>query len=89
MNNRALKKFIRENSVLFWWIKEEDKENISVELLVETILNYGDEISVKRLFELVGIKKVSRIFYKQTSGKRKNYHPKTINFYNLYFRKNA
>ena len=89
MNNPEIKKFIKENSCLFWWIKEESKENISLNLLVESILNYGNEKSVKRLFELVGIKKVAEIFYQDTNRKRVNYHPRTINYFNLYFRKNA
>lgn len=88
-NNPEIKKFIKENSNLFWWIKEESKENISLNLLVESILNYGNEKSVKRLFELVGIKKVAEIFHQDTNRKRVNYHPRTINYFNLYFRKNA
>ncbi len=90
-NTSEIKKFIRENSSLFWWIKEEEKENIDVEFLVEQILNYGDEKSVKKLFELVGIDKVADIFYKQTSPERRrvNYRPRTINFFRLYFKRNA
>ncbi len=90
-NTPEIKKFIRENSSLFWWIKEEEKENIDIKFLVEQILNYGDEKSVKRLFELVGIDKVADIFYEQTSPERMrvNYRPRTINFFNLYFKRNA
>jgi hypothetical protein len=54
-NTPEIKQFIKENSSLFWWIKEDKKENISQEFLVETILNYGDIKSVKKLFELIGI----------------------------------
>lgn len=61
-----IKQFIKENSSLLWWIKEE-KKNISQEFLVETILNYGDIKSVKKLFELIGINNVAGIFLKQTS----------------------
>lgn len=89
MNDVEIKKFIKKNGHLFWWIKEEEKENISINLLVETILNYGNEKSVKRLFELVGIKRVAEIFYRQISERRKNYYPQTINFFKLYFRDNA
>lgn len=89
MNNTEIKKFIRENSYLLWWIKEESKENISMNVLVETILNFGNEKSVKKLFDLLGIKKVTEIFYKDTNRNRVNYHPRTVNFFNLYFKKNA
>ena len=89
MNPPKIKEFIRENSSLFWWIKEEEKENISIEFLVEMVLNYGDKKSVKKLFELVGIDKVANIFYKQTSRRRVNYFPQVVNFFDLYFKKNA
>ena len=89
MNSPEIKEFIRENSSLFWWIKEEEKENISTEFLVETILNYGDEKNIKKLFELVGIDRVASIFYKQIAKRRMNYRPRTINFFRLYFNRNA
>ncbi|PKP54553.1 MAG: hypothetical protein CVT90_00680 [Candidatus Altiarchaeales archaeon HGW-Altiarchaeales-3] len=88
-NTPEIKAFIRENSSLFWWIKEEEKENIDIKFLVEQILNYGDEKSVKKLFELVGINEVAEIFYKQISKRRVNYRARTINFFRLYFKKNA
>jgi hypothetical protein len=88
-NSPMIKSFIKENSVLFWYIPEEKKENISIEFLVETILNYGDEKSVKKLFDLVGINKVAAIFYKQTSRKRVNYFDRTAYFFDLYFKKHV
>lgn len=90
-NSPELKAFIRENAVLFWWIKDDEKENISLPFLVEQILNYGDLKSIKKLFDLVGIKKVAEIFYEQTSPERIriNYFPRTKHYFNLYFRKNA
>ena len=89
MNSPAIKEFIRENSSLFWWIKEDEKENIDIKFLVEQILNYGDERSVKKLFDLVGIDRVASIFYKQIAKRRVNYFPQVINFFKLYFKKNA
>jgi len=84
-----VKKFIRENRSLFWYIKEDSLESISIEFLVETILHYGNEKSVKKLFDLVGIQNVAEIFYKQVSGPRVNYPPRTVNFFDLYFKKHA
>lgn len=88
-NTPEIKQFIKENSTLFWWIKQEKKENISHEFLVETILNYGDIKSVKKLFELIGINNVAEIFFKQTSRERINYFPQVVNFFNLYFKRHA
>ncbi len=89
MNTPEIKQFIRENSSLFWHFKEEEKENISHEILVEFILNYGNDKSVKKLFELLDIDYVADIFYKQTKRQRVNYFPQVINFFNLYFNKYA
>jgi ABC-type nitrate/sulfonate/bicarbonate transport system ATPase subunit len=88
-NNQQIKNFITENDSLFWWIKKEEKENISINLLVETILNYGNEKSVKKLFDLVGIENAAEIFYGQISGKRVNYNNRTINYFKLYFQKHV
>ncbi|MCK4762213.1 MAG: hypothetical protein KAW12_08450 [Candidatus Aminicenantes bacterium] len=84
-----IKELIKENSSLFWYIKEDAKGNISVEVLVENILHYGNEKSVKKLFDSVGIEKVAEIFYKQVSGSRINYPPRTVHFFDLYFKKHA
>jgi len=89
MNSPEIKAFIKGNSALFWWIKAEEKENISLDFLVETILNYGNEQSVKKLFELVGIKQVAEIFYRQTSRQRVNYHPRTVHYFTLYFQRHV
>ena len=89
-NTPELKKFIKENSSLFWYIKEGQKENLSHEVVVEFILNYGDDKMCKRLFEILGTKYVAEIFYKQTAPNRRvNYFPRTQHFFNLYFQKNA
>ena len=84
MKEKRLKELIEKNRSLFWWIKEPDK--ISEELVVETILNYGTRESVKELFEILGTERVAEIFFSQTKRKRKNYHPRAINFFTLYFK---
>ena len=88
-NSQEIKDFIKEYSSLFWYFPEDEKENISHEVLVEFILNYGDEKSVKRLFELLGINNVADIFRKQTNRPRINYHKRTAHFFNLYFNKHV
>jgi hypothetical protein len=88
-HNSEINKFIQENSSLFWWIKPEEKMNISINALVEAVLNYGNEKSVKRLFDLVEIKKVANIFYRQISGKRSNYHKRTKHFFKIYFKRHV
>lgn len=89
MNSPEIKKFIREYSSLFWYTPEEKKEEISVEFLLETILNYGNQDAVKRLFELIGIKRAEEIFNSQTSNNRNNYFAPVKNFFKLYFKRHA
>jgi hypothetical protein len=88
-HSKEIDKFIQERSTLFWYIPEEKKTSISLEFLVETILNYGDEKDVKRLFNLVGLKEAARIFRKQISGQRVNYFPQVVHYFTLYFNKYA
>jgi len=86
MNSPEVKAFIHENSSLFWYTPEDKKEDISLEFLVETILNYGDLTAVKGLFELLGIKKVANIFFNSInlSVRRKgNFHELTLNYFTL------
>ncbi|MBI2966778.1 MAG: hypothetical protein HYY40_03060 [Bacteroidetes bacterium] len=94
-NSPEVKQFIRENKDLFWYIKESEKENISHEVLVEFILNYGNEKQVKKLFDLLGLDHVAEIFYRQTHkedpivAKRINYLPLVLNYFDLYFTKHV
>lgn len=90
MNSPEIKAFIREHSNLFWYIPDDKKEKISTELLVETILNYGDLNAVIKLSNLLGIKKLAKIFFDSLniSNRRKgNYHELTINYFTLVFRR--
>lgn len=72
-----------QKSPLFWYVKEDQKEKLPLELVVETILNYEHEKDVQELFEIVGMEKVAECFYRQTTkknAKRSNYFPQTENF---------
>lgn len=89
LNSTEIKQFIRKNNNLFWYIPEKKKQDISLDLLVETILNYGDMESVKKLFELIGIKKAFKVFKGQINNKRNNYFLPVRNFFELYFERHA
>ncbi len=88
-NSPEIQEFIREHSRLFWYTPEEKKTEISIEFLLETILNYGNQESVKRLFELIGIEKASEIFNRQISTGRNNYFAPVKNYFQLYFKRHA
>ncbi|MDR3667280.1 MAG: hypothetical protein P4L35_10600 [Ignavibacteriaceae bacterium] len=89
VNSEEIKSYIREHSDLFWYIKKDQKENISLDFLVETILNYGSLEDAKKLFALIGIKKTASIFLKNSKKNRNNYFPKVNNFFTLYFERHA
>jgi len=89
MNSPELKAFILENSSLFWYTPQDKKEDIGPEFLVETILNYGDINAVRRLFKLMGIEEVAKVFFNATGRKKLNYYPEVYNFFELFFIKNA
>lgn len=90
MNSPEVKELIHENEYLFWYIKKDKLEEISHAVLVEFILNFGQAKAVKKLLELLGIDYVAEIFYAHTTpGKRTNYFPLTIHYFNLYFKRHA
>ena len=87
-NTPELKAFIRENAHLLWYTPDDKKENISHELLVEHILNYGSLESVRKLFRIMGIENVASAFFRavgQSERKKGNYHELTINYFTLIF----
>ncbi len=81
--------YIIENSHLFWWIPDAEKQNLSIDTVIEAILNFGNIESVKKLFAIIGISKVADIFYTQINSARCSYFPQTKNFFNLYFQRYA
>lgn len=92
MNNPEIKAYIRKYSDLFWYIPADKKEDISPDVLVEFILNYGNMEAVKELFSTMGIDVAAKHFFYSTglSERRKgNYHELTLNYFSLLFNRYA
>ena len=89
MNSPEIKAFIRENEHLFWYTPKDKKEEISYDLLLETILNYGTLEQIRTLINILGIKKVAEIFFSAKDRKILNYYPEIYNFFSLYFKRYA
>jgi len=89
MNPEPLRAFIRARRHLFWDIREDAKENLSLHAVVETILKYGHLSDIGELFRILGIRRVSAIFQEQISRKRVPYSRRTVNFFRQYFEKHA
>ncbi len=90
-NSPELKALIRKNADLFWYIADDKKEDLPLEVVVEFFLNYAQLEDVKKLFEVVGIRKVAEVFDKQVEiwGERSNYIPVVQNYFKLYFKRHA
>lgn len=79
--------FIKKRPYLIWYVKNYDK--LSDESIIEHTLNYGDWEDIQKLFSILGVKKIAKIFREQISGQRTNYNKKIKNYFSLYFNKYA
>lgn len=70
--------FITNNSHLFWYIKKEAIPNISNEVLVEFIFNYGTWQDVKDLIKIIGFQELKRVYEDVTDRKVGNYLPEML-----------
>ena len=71
-------KFIAKNAHLFWYIKKEAIPNISNEVLVEFIFNYGTWDDVKELIKIIGFQELKRVYDDVTNRKVGNYIPEML-----------
>ena len=83
----TIHQFIKKRKYLVWYVK--DPEKLNNEAIVEAVLNYGDWDDVQEMIKILGIKKVEKVFSKESQKTRCNYHSKTKNYFNLYFNKYA
>ena len=89
IHNQDIKEFIKARSNLFWYTPKENKEEISLELLMETIFNYGSLKDSLQLIEMIGSDKTLRILKRAEGRKKMNYYPEIYNFFTLYLSRNA
>ncbi|MFH1187830.1 MAG: hypothetical protein V1688_03140 [bacterium] len=79
--------FIKKKPYLIWYTKNFDE--LSEDIIVERVLNYGDFDDVKKMISILGIKKVAHIFRSKIKKGRNNYRPEIKNYFQLYFNKYA
>jgi len=89
MKSPELKTFIQQHASLFWYTPQDKKEDISDELLMETMLNYGTIDDFIQLKKLMGVSYLANIFMGLEGRKKMNYYPEIYNFFYLYFQKYA
>lgn len=96
-NQEAIKAFLEKNKDLFWHIPKSKIQDVSLDVLVEYVINYGDYSCVKEMLHILGVKKVAEIFYKNNNASfdnpnevvRNNYNDLNRNLFKLYFDKHA
>lgn len=79
--------FIKKRPYLIWHTKNFD--NLSVDSIVEAVLNFGSWDDFEEMVKILGIKKTASIFRKRLKQKRCNYRPEIKNYFQLYFQKYA
>jgi hypothetical protein len=88
--SKELQNFIKKRKGLVWYVKDVTKLN--EESIVEHVLNFGDWKDVQEMIRIMGIKRVAKIFWKESKPKRwgrTNYRPSVVNLFNIYFKKYA
>jgi hypothetical protein len=84
-----LKKFIEDRQALFWYAPPPKSETVSDELLVETILNYGQMEDIRAMFRITGVGKVASVFKGMSGRKKLNFYPEIYHYFHLFFEKYA
>lgn len=81
--------FIEKNKHLFWYIKPDKIKDISNDVLVEFIFNYGTWDDVKELIRIIGYPELKRVYENITGRNVGNYFPPVYNFLSLIIQKYA
>jgi hypothetical protein len=91
-NSPELKALIRKNAHLFWYIKDSEKENLPLPVVLEFFINYAGKEDIKALFNIVGIKNAAKVFFEQINKSERvanNFEAVSRNYFTHYFKKYA
>ena len=83
----GLQKTFEKKPYLAWYVK--NKTSLSDKSVLEHILNYGNWEDFKEIERIIGLSRMRVLFKQIVSGKRVNLKPRTINYFENYFRKYA
>jgi len=84
---KQAREMVKRKPYLVWYSKNHD--DLSVQSIVEAVLNYGDWDDVLEIKEILGVKGMQAVFKEIKSKRRVNLRPQTINFFDNYFEKYA
>lgn len=80
---KRAREIIKNKPALIW--STQNYDNLSVESIIEAVLNYGNWGEFKSLKKIFGLKQLRKIFNRLTGQKRVNLRPPTVNYFRLYF----
>ena len=83
----TINEFIKQRKSLMWYAGDYDK--LSETAIAEAVLNYGGFNDVKKMINILSIKKTAAIFRKLAKQKRSNLRPEIKHYFNLFFKKYA
>ena len=78
---------IKQKPYLMWSTRSYN--NLSLQSMVEAILNYGNWQDFKQLKEILGINELASVFEQIIKNNRNNLRPQTVNYFKKYFNKYA
>lgn len=78
---------IKNKPYLAWYINQSTE--LSDEVVLEQVLNYGDWDDVSNFISIQGMTKTAELFTKTNEKDRSNYRPEIANYFTLYFKKHA
>ncbi len=78
---------IKKKPYLIWYTV--DYDSLSDEAVVEAVLNNGELSDLMELINIMGRKRVSEIFKKESNKERSNYRADIRNYFNIFFEKDA
>lgn len=83
----VLRDLIKKKPYLIWSVT--DRAQLSLQSIVEAVLNYGSWKDFKYIQHHLGNKSLSDVFHELNNQQRCNLHPLARNYFSLYFDKNA
>lgn len=81
--------FIEKNKHLFWYVKPEKIRDISNDVLVEFVFNYGSWEDIKQLIKIIGYPELYRVFNNVKGRRVGNYIPEMYDLFQRIIKKHA
>ncbi|MGM0759717.1 MAG: hypothetical protein ACQEUB_08415 [Thermodesulfobacteriota bacterium] len=83
MNTNVYEKIVQKKPFLFWSVG--DTTQLGERAVIEAVLKYGDFDDFLLLKQELGLNTVAQTFDQLLRSRRCDMHPRTINFWKLYF----